>query len=651
MATTLTHKNITLERALPSARWLALKEWRNLIGSPLGSGGIRRRFLLWGLSFFGLTLTLVIFASYSYTERQIRRDAVQLQSEIASVTADRINNFVKRKIERFSDTANAVNLYPLGSKEQQLLLGLLVKNDSSFTEAALLDSKGMEVVKVSDRKVYFAADLKDQSKSMKFNKPMEGQDYISRVYLSSQGQPFITIAIPLWGTAQNIVGVLSVEADLSFLWEVIQKVRFGTAGYAYLVDEQGSLIAHGDASVVSRNLNLRLLDKVREFLINPTRSDANPGRESRGLMDRAVLSTYALVPGLGWAVILEEPSDVALANVELLKRSALMLLIVVLLVGAAIMAWLSARITGPIRELHEGAKIIGAGHLDYRVAIATGDEIEELAQQFNRMAGELNITYATLEQKVKDKTSELEKANSELEGAYANLLTANKAKDEFLSVMSHELRTPLNVVMGYTGMIKEGVLGPVNPQQSRALEKVIGRSTDLLIMISQILQATSIEAGKAQIDTREFHLGEFLDGIKSNYDFPLDKNVMLKWDYPRDHVVVKTDAAKLKHILQNLVNNSIKFTEKGSISVRAAYAPDTKMLRVEVEDTGIGIQKEMLSSIFEIFHQVDSSETRSYGGVGLGLYIVKKYTDLLRGTIRADSELGKGSIFTLTLPC
>jgi signal transduction histidine kinase len=651
MATSLTHKNITLERALPSAKWLALKEWRNLLGSPLGSGGIRRRFLLWGLSFFGLTLTLVIIVSYSYTERQIRRDAVQLQSEIASVTADRINNFVKRKIERFSDTANAVNLYPLGSKEQQLLLGLLVKNDSSFTEATIIDSKGMEAIKVSDRKVYFASDLKDQSKAAKFIKPMEGQDYISRVYLSGHGQPYITIAIPLWGTTQNIVGILSVEADLSFLWEVIQKVRFGAAGYAYLVDEQGSLIAHGDASLVSKNLNLRLLDKVREFLLNATRPDTNPGKESRGLMDRAVLSTYAPVRGLGWAVILEEPSDVALANVELLKRSALMLLAVVLVVGAAIMAWLSTRITGPIRKLHEGAKIIGAGNLDYRVAIATGDEIEELAQQFNRMAGELKISYATLEQKVKDKTSELAKANSELESAYANLLKANKAKDEFLSVMSHELRTPLNVVMGYTGMIREGVLGPVNPQQGRALEKVIGRSTDLLIMISQILQATSIEAGKAQIDIREFDLGEFLDGLKSNYDFPLGKSVVFQWDYPRGRLGIKTDAAKLKHILQNLINNSIKFTEKGTIGIRAVYASQAKMLRIEVKDTGIGIQKEMLPSIFEIFHQVDSSETRSYGGVGLGLYIVKKYTDLLEGTISAESELGKGSTFTLTLSC
>jgi signal transduction histidine kinase len=170
-------------------------------------------------------------------------------------------------------------------------------------------------------------------------------------------------------------------------------------------------------------------------------------------------------------------------------------------------------------------------------------------------------------------------------------------------------------------------------------------------MITQILQATSIEAGKAQIDVREFDLGEFLDGIKSNYDFPLGKNVVFQWDYPRDHLIVKTDAAKLKHILQNLINNSIKFTEKGSITVRAAHAPHAKTLRIEVADTGIGIQKEMLPSIFEIFHQVDSSETRSYGGVGLGLYIVKKYTDLLKGTIRADSELGKGSSFSLTLPC
>ena len=625
-------------------------ELKEIFSSPLRGGGIRRRLLVWGLSLFGIALTIVVVAGYFYTVRQIERDAAELQTEIASVTAEGIREFVRRKIERFSDMADAASLYPLGSKEQQLLLSLLVKNDNSFTDASIIDARGMEVVKVSDRKVYFSSDLSDQSKSEKFNKAMKGADYISRVYTSDRAQPYVTVAIPLWGAAQSIVGVVSAEADLSFLWEVIGKIHFGTAGYGYLVDENGNLIAHKDAPLVLKKMNLRQVDGVQRFLSNATRSDSIPAHEGRGLLDRSVLSTYAPVPELGWAVILEEPLEAALANVEILKHSALALLAIGLLVGTAVIAWVSSRMTGPIRELHQGAKIIGSGNLDYRVNIETGDEIEWLGEEFNKMAGELKVSYATLEQKVKDKTGELEKSNSELEQANCNLLNANKAKDEFLSVMSHELRTPLNVIIGFSGMIHEGLLGTINPEQERALDKVTSRSGDLLAMISQILLASSIEAGKVHVERQKVELRSFLDDLKSSYEVPLDKKITVNWDYPLDSLTIETDGAKLKHILQNLINNAIKFTEQGHVTISARYILEAKSVEFKVADTGIGIQKEMLPSIFEMFRQVDSSETRSYGGVGIGLYIVKKYTDLLGGRIKAKSDLGKGTTFTLTIP-
>jgi len=614
-------------------------------------GGIRRRLLVWGLSLFGVALTVVVVVGYSYTFNQIKRDAAELQMELASVTADRIRNFVQRKIERFSDTAGAVTLYPLGSKEQQLLLALLVKNDSSFTDASIIDARGMDVVKVSDRRVYFPSDFSDQSKSVKFNKAIKGENYISRVYTSDKAQPYVTVAIPLWGTVQSIVGVVAAEADLSFLWEVVGKIHFGTAGYAYLVDAQGNLIAHKDSTLVLKRMNLREVDGVKKFLRNPTRSDLTPAQEGRGLTGKPVLVTYAPVPELGWAVILEEPIDAALANVEILKRYAGVLLVLGLVIGAVIIAWVSGRITGPIRALHQGAKIIGSGNLGYRVNIDSGDEIEWLGQEFNKMAEELNISYATLEQKVKDKTSELANANSQLEQVNHSLVRANKAKDEFLRVMSHELRTPLNVLLGYSQLIKDGTFGAINEKQENALGKIIGRSKELMSMISEILRATSIEAGKVGAEILQVQMGQLLDDLKSNYEIPLEKDVTFKWDYPSEAGIIKTDADKLKHILQNLINNSVKFTDEGSITFTARYFPETKAAEFKVADTGIGIPREMIPSIFEIFQQIDGSETRNHGGVGLGLYIVKKYTEVLGGKVQVDSELGKGSTFTITIPC
>jgi signal transduction histidine kinase len=623
---------------------------KEIFSATVRGGGIRRRLLVWGLSLFGIALTIVVFTGYSYTVRQIKRDAAELQSELASVTAQRIHNFVRRKIERFSDNADAASLYPLGSKEQQLLLRLLVKNDSSFSDASIIDARGMEMLKVSDRKVYFPSDFSDQSKSVKFIKAFKGEDYISPVYTSPRAQPYVTLAIPLWGTAQSIIGVASAEADLSFLWDVIGKIRFASAGYAYLVDEHGNLIAHKDAALVLKRMDLGHVAGVRRFLRNPTRSDPTPAREGQGLTGSPVLVTYAPVPELGWAVVLEEPVDAALANVEILKHSALVFLVMGLLVGAAVIAWVSGRMTGPIRELHRGATIIGSGNLDYRVDIKSGDEIEWLGDEFNKMAAELQVSYATLEQKVKDKTRELEKTNTELEQANQNLIAANKGKDEFLSVMSHELRTPLNVIMGYTGMVKEGILGVVNHEQDRALEKAIARSGDLLIMINQILQATSIEAGKVRVEKQAVHLKSFLEGLKSNYEVPLNNGIAVNWDCPVNALTVETDGAKLKHILQNLINNAIKFTAQGSVNITARHIPEARAIEFQVADTGIGISEEMLPSVFEIFHQVDSSETRTYGGVGIGLYIVRKYTELLGGKIEVKSALGKGTTFTLIIP-
>ncbi|MCZ6626206.1 MAG: ATP-binding protein, partial [Deltaproteobacteria bacterium] len=143
----------------------------------------------------------------------------------------------------------------------------------------------------------------------------------------------------------------------------------------------------------------------------------------------------------------------------------------------------------------------------------------------------------------------------------------------------------------------------------------------------------------------------FLDGLRrAAYDALLNKEVTLSWDYPPDLPVIKTDSGKLRQILQNLVNNAIKFTEKGSVTILAQHLPGTEAIEFKVADTGIGIPPEALPLIFEKFYQLDSSNTRSHGGAGLGLYIVKQFINLLGGTVRVETEPGRGSTFLVTVP-
>lgn len=239
----------------------------------------------------------------------------------------------------------------------------------------------------------------------------------------------------------------------------------------------------------------------------------------------------------------------------------------------------------------------------------------------------------------------------EMEKLASDLTKSNKVKDEFLSVMSHELRTPLNVVMGYTGMIKDRLLGEINPQQEEALGKVIGGANDQLAIVNNILHATVLETEKINIESHEVSLEDFFNQLRWGYEAPINKKLTLNWDYPSDLPAIKIDGGKLKQILQNLIDNAMKFTDKGSVTISARIKDAGKQVEFKVADTGVGIPKEALPFIFEKFRQVDSSETRLYGGVGLGLYIVKKLTELLRGKVEVESEPGEGSVFTVTIPC
>ena len=227
---------------------------------------------------------------------------------------------------------------------------------------------------------------------------------------------------------------------------------------------------------------------------------------------------------------------------------------------------------------------------------------------------------------------------------------ANRVKNEFLGVISHELRTPLNVIIGYSQMFKEGAFGAVNLEQSRALDKITLQSAELLRMVNSILAVTKIEADDVSAESDAIDLETFLDGLKDEYNTPVTHGVPIAWDCQPGLPTLISDANKLKHIMQNLVNNALKFTDEGYIRVSVKRLPGEEKIALIVTDTGIGIAKKDLPTIFDKFHQANSSLNRNYIGAGLGLYIVKKYADLLGGEVAVDSVPGKGSTFTITLP-
>jgi signal transduction histidine kinase len=226
-----------------------------------------------------------------------------------------------------------------------------------------------------------------------------------------------------------------------------------------------------------------------------------------------------------------------------------------------------------------------------------------------------------------------------------------KLKSTFVAIVSHELRTPLNAILGYAEMFKESVYGPMNEKQTNMADRIIKNTQRLLGLINDLLDQAQMEAGKLTIQMSPVKPSELLDNLHGLMDKTAsDKELKLTSEIEDDlPEILIGDGARLQQILVNLVNNAIKFTDEGEVSVRLMRATYNKW-GIEISDTGRGIPPADLPHIFETFRQVEGSATRTKGGFGLGLAIVKQLVSLMSGEISVDSKLDKGTTFSITLP-
>lgn len=289
--------------------------------------------------------------------------------------------------------------------------------------------------------------------------------------------------------------------------------------------------------------------------------------------------------------------------------------------GIVISYLLVLSITGPIRKLAEGARIIGEGKLDHRIDIRSSDELGALSADFNQMA--------------------------------AKLAELDKMKDEFVDTVSHELRSPLAAIRGYAQSLKRGIYGPLNQKQGEAVDVVMDNSIRLGKFIDDVLDMAKIRAGMMELDRAETDLAPVAREIVTMFT-PLatEMGVSLAVDVPADLPKVFADPGKIKQVITNLTSNSMKFTPQGGTVSFIAQVVDDGWVRAGIKDTGIGIPQDKLGSVFEKFSQVKEAQqtSKKIKGTGLGLTIAKQIVEMHGGRIWVESEEGKGTTFFFTLP-
>ncbi len=378
-----------------------------------------------------------------------------------------------------------------------------------------------------------------------------------------------------------------------------------------------------------------------------------------------------------------------------------------LVLGIAASIFIANAYINPIIQLTEAAHQVAQGHFEgLAVRVRSRDELEELSRSFEVMTNKLRISRdeierqnrllefrvqertrqlmetiweleeiranlehlvqertrgleqsqlelrawaSTLEEKVQEKTLELTELNQSLLASFEQLQAVDRMKDEFLANMSHELRTPLNAVIGFSGLLLQEDPDRLPPDVREDLSIILENGRSLLAMIDSILDLSKIEAGRFDLELEPIQPIHLLREVKPlALALILDRPLQFHCELPDWEVQVMGDPVRFKQILNNIIGNAIKFTERGSVRIQVTR--DAEKLRVAVQDTGIGMSGEEIERLFRPFQQVDGSITRRFGGTGLGLALAKRLVELMRGEIQVDSQKGIGSTFTLVLP-
>ena len=565
-----------------------------------------------------------IIALYMLTERNL------LQQEIASVDENHliIARNLEAAIDRYTnDVASVLVLVSSdlnGFKDQETKD---ILDDFDIQTVALFNSEGslenevsgsgnISAKKISSQLLYDLREISEKSPN----------EVVFSGVRQFNGTPHLFAVLPL----DNDTTIIAILAP-TYLIKMQRSIKFGKLGHSMMVDQFGKIIAHPNVSWQETSKDVSKLSVVQKMISGET----GVATFYSPAMNADMISGFTFVARTGWGIMVPQPMSELVARVKDNQSAAFWVVLIEIIVLTVLSWFLSRQIAAPIQNVVAAAKKVSAGDLSVRVAKYRQpfviEEVLKLGESFNQVIIDLQ----------KDRLKLTEALRLAQEGV--------RTKSRFLAIASHEIRTPMHGVMGILNLLDEDCL---KERQHQLVSTAQVAGNDLVKLLDDVLRFSKLEAKDEVVQEKPFNVMELVNGVSELFHpLAIEKGLTLKAVAPDRNLI--GDSELLGHVLFNLVGNAIKFTDRGQIGISTEIdftLPSSASLIISVKDSGIGICKGKFETIFEEFFQVETELNRRFEGTGLGLAISKRIVELMKGRITLESEIGKGSCFTVSVP-
>lgn len=549
----------------------------------------------------------------------------QIENELFLHTTALANNVIKWD-EEMSKMLRTLSVQPgIVSMDATLQQPILKKIISIYPHVYLVSTinlKGINVARSDDEP------LKNYHDRSYFTEAIAGQ-LISRQILISRttGQPAIVFSTPIKNDKNQIVGVIMLGTELVDVTEQVNAHKLGTTGFAFVVNEQGKILAHPEQNFATTLKNFAHYPPVKSLLTNTKNVPLHFTDENnvRWLF-------YGTTIENGWGVILQIQEQEFMQEILLFQKVALIFVLFILLM-VSFLTWIVANhLVRPLSDMTQAAMALANGQLTQELTVDRQDELGQLAQAFNIMVKQLDESF----KKIGIKNKELIKLNQE--------------KNDFLGIVAHDLKNPLHAILGLAEMIQD-IQDPLPTVTMQEYAKHIQESAEnMYLLISNLLDVNAIESGKINIHLDYVDILPIVHNLTQIYRKQAKiKNINLYLHSTENQYIAFVSENTVYQILDNLISNAVKYSpfEK---NVHIYIYENVEKIRCEVKDEGPGLCETDQNKLFNKFTRLQTKPTGGEHSTGLGLFIVKKLVTFMQGKVWCESELGHGATFIVEFP-